>query len=172
MITELQRGRAGKKVTGSTATWRRQRGNSLVEHALVLAVLLAVMFGIFDFGRVLYTYNFVSNAAREATRWASVRGYGCNNTVPAVCTPATPTDIENYVKNIPTTMGLDPGNIKFVPPPTWVAPPNNSPACAAHSNNPGCIVRVTVEYDYSFFMPLMPSSQVKLTSTSEMVITQ
>jgi hypothetical protein len=41
-----------------------------------------------------------------------------------------------------------------------------------HSNNPGCIVEVKVEYDYSFFMPLMPSGQIKMTSTSEMTITQ
>src|SRR5262249_53550139 len=50
-----------------------QRGSSLVEQAVVLVILLTILFAIIDFGRALYTYHFVSNAAREATRWASVR---------------------------------------------------------------------------------------------------
>jgi Flp pilus assembly protein TadG len=168
MTTEFQRSQAGKKVVGSAAAWRRQRGNSLVEHALVITVLLAVMFGIVDCGRALYTYNFVSNAAREATRWASVRGFTCST----LCggSPATGSDVQTFAQNVPAGMGLDPA--KIVATTSWVAPPNNSPVCTVHDNNPGCIVKVKVEYDYSFFMPLMPSGQIKMTSTSEMIITQ
>jgi Flp pilus assembly protein TadG len=168
MIGGLQLGQAGKEIVGRAATWRSQRGNSLVEHALVLAVLLAVMFGIVDCGRALYTYNFVSNAAREATRWASVRGFTCTS----LCggSPATGSDVQTYAQNIPAGMGLDPAKIQTTT--SWVTPPNNSPACTVHSNNPGCIVEVKVEYDYSFFMPLMPSGQIKMTRTSEMTITQ
>ncbi len=165
----LQRGQAGKRVVGRAATWRRQRGNSLVEHALVITVLLAVMFGVVDCGRALYTYNFVSNSAREATRWASVRGFTCPLTLGSGC-EADQTSVQTYAQNVPAGMGLDP--TKIVATTSFVAPPNNSPACTQHNNNPGCIVKVKVEYDYSFFMPLMPSGQIKMTSTSEMTITQ
>ena len=54
-----------------------ERGDALLESALMLIFLLSVLFGIVGFGHALYTYNFVSNAARDATRWSSVRGFTC-----------------------------------------------------------------------------------------------
>lgn len=50
----------------------RCRGQSLVEFALVLPLLLVVLFGILDFGRVIYAYNAISNAARTGARVAIV----------------------------------------------------------------------------------------------------
>jgi len=53
--------------------WRRGvRGQSLVEFALILPVLLIMLFGVFDFGRASYAFNAVSNAAREGARVAIV----------------------------------------------------------------------------------------------------
>ena len=49
-----------------------ERGQALVEFALVLPVLLLLIFGIVDAGRLIYTYNTVSNAARNAARVAIV----------------------------------------------------------------------------------------------------
>ena len=51
-----------------TSVW----GQSLVEFALVLPVLLIVVVGLFDFGRAIYASNAISNAARVATRLAIV----------------------------------------------------------------------------------------------------
>lgn len=48
------------------------RGQSLVEFALVLPILLILMLGILDFGRAVAAYNSVSNAARSAVRVAIV----------------------------------------------------------------------------------------------------
>lgn len=50
----------------------RSGGQGLVEFALVLPVLLLFMLGIMEFGRVLFIYTEVSNAAREALRAAAV----------------------------------------------------------------------------------------------------
>lgn len=47
-------------------------GQSLVEFALVLPVLLLLLLGIIDFGRVLSAYYVVDHAARDAVRYASV----------------------------------------------------------------------------------------------------
>ncbi len=49
-----------------------RRGQSLVEFALILPLLLLVLVGIVDFGRAVYSYNLVSNAARTAVRVAIV----------------------------------------------------------------------------------------------------
>ena len=42
-----------------------QAGQSAVEFALVLPILLLLLMGMFDFGRAFYYYNAVANAARE-----------------------------------------------------------------------------------------------------------
>ena len=51
---------------------RRQSGQALVEIALVLPILLMVLMGIIDFGRVFHGYLAVTNAARAAVRQAAV----------------------------------------------------------------------------------------------------
>jgi hypothetical protein len=54
---------------------RHSRGQGLVEFALVLPVLLLLMMGIFDFGRVFFSYAMASNSLRAALRNAEVFGY-------------------------------------------------------------------------------------------------
>ena len=51
---------------------RRDRGQSLVEFALILPIFLLFLFGIIDLGRGVYAYNTIQNAAREAVRVAIV----------------------------------------------------------------------------------------------------
>src|SRR6202167_976790 len=72
----------------------RQRGTTLLESAVMISVLLLMMFGVVCFGTALYTYHFVSNTAREATRWASVRGATCGG-LSGGC-PAGDTDVNAY----------------------------------------------------------------------------
>lgn len=58
---------------------KNDRGQSLVEFALILPILVMALVGIFDIGRVVWINNAISTAAREATRWAIVHG-GNNST--------------------------------------------------------------------------------------------
>jgi Flp pilus assembly protein TadG len=48
------------------------RGQTLAEFALALPIFLFILMGIFDFGRAIYMYNGVSQAARELARATSV----------------------------------------------------------------------------------------------------
>jgi hypothetical protein len=48
------------------------RGQALVEFSLALIPFLMLLMAIFDFGRGIYMYNGVSEAAREVARAASV----------------------------------------------------------------------------------------------------
>ncbi len=52
----------------------RRRGQGMVEFALILPLMLLLISGIIEFGRMLSIYNSVSNAAREAARYGSVVG--------------------------------------------------------------------------------------------------
>ncbi len=47
---------------------KNESGQSLVEMALVLPVLLLLLVGIIDFGRVLYSYSHLHLATQEAVR--------------------------------------------------------------------------------------------------------
>jgi Flp pilus assembly protein TadG len=48
------------------------RGQSLVEFAMIIPILLLFLMGILDLGRAVAAYNSVSNAARSAARVAVV----------------------------------------------------------------------------------------------------
>ena len=50
--------------------YRGQRSQSMVEFALVAPLLLLLLFGIVDFGRVIYTYVTLSQAVNEGARVA------------------------------------------------------------------------------------------------------
>jgi hypothetical protein len=50
----------------------RERGQALVEFSLAIIVFLTLMMGIVDFGRAIYQYNGVSQAAREIARVTAV----------------------------------------------------------------------------------------------------
>ncbi len=145
----------------------RERGTTLLESAVMISTLLVMMFGVVGFGTALYTYHFVSNTAREATRWASVRGSTCGS-LSGGC-PAADTDVNAYVQNLSTGIGLDPTKITTTT--TWVAPPNNLAICASQPNSPGCVVKVQVQYSFQFLFPLLPSG-FTMQSTSQMVISQ
>lgn len=51
---------------------RDERGQSLVETALILPVLLLILVGILDFGRMMYSYTHLHMAAQETVRVGSL----------------------------------------------------------------------------------------------------
>ena len=51
---------------------RRELGQDLVEFALVLPLLAALLFGIMEFGIVIFSYNTIADAAREGARYGAV----------------------------------------------------------------------------------------------------
>ena len=51
---------------------RARHGQALVEFALILPALMVLLLGVIDGGRLVYAYNAVANAAREAGRSAIV----------------------------------------------------------------------------------------------------
>ena len=57
-------------------TLENDKGQSLVEFALVVPILLILVLGIVEFGRAWMTKNILTGAAREAVRAAVVGGNG------------------------------------------------------------------------------------------------
>ncbi len=144
-------------------------GSALVEFSIGLLVLMVLIFSVADFGRMLYSYQFVSSAARQATRWASVRGSSCT-TFTTAC-PASATDIQNYVR------GLAPGGINTpeITVTSRCGTPGNPPptgSCTAPNNDPGKAVNVKVQYSFSFVFGFVRTASITLNSSSQLVISQ
>jgi Flp pilus assembly protein TadG len=162
---------------------QRQAGSTLVETAIILTVFLTFLFGIMEFGRVLYAYHFVSNAAREATRFAAVHGETCNTDADGgSCTPtggpASPsntTPVTTFVSNI-TPPGIIPSAVTTTA--TWPTQSNSPTICTTnvagiggpYPNYPGCTVQVQVSYAFNFLAPFVYAASITLSSTSQMVI--
>jgi len=51
---------------------RRENGQAMVEMALVLPILLLLLFGIVEFGRIFNAYIAVAHISREAARVAAL----------------------------------------------------------------------------------------------------
>lgn len=52
----------------------RERGQALVEFAVAAPVILILIVGLFDVGRLIYINNELSHAVREGARWGAVQG--------------------------------------------------------------------------------------------------
>ena len=166
---------------------RNERGSTLLEFGIVVILLLTMMFGIIDFGRALYAYHFVTNAAREASRYASVRS-GSNpvNCVALGGCPATTDSVNQFVQGLGTNIGL--ANSALISASVQLSP--SSPASCIGTPSvpvqPGCVAQVTVTYPFRFIMPFLPANgqshtlpdgtgygyAVMMTSTSQIVVTQ
>jgi Flp pilus assembly protein TadG len=147
----------------------RQRGTTLVEFAFVIITFTTFLFGIVGFGHALYTYHFLNNAAKDATRWAAVNGStcnsdsSCNGTAPMNNGTASATDIDTYVRShVPTGINGAVGASATATPlavnAVWTAPSGSPPICTTVAKSPGCTVSVTVSYAFNFILPLLPTS--------------
>jgi TadE-like protein len=136
----------------------RSRGQALVELALVLPVLLLIMMGLFDFGRAVFAYNSLSNAAREGARVAIV-----DQTVTAGV-PVAATEAANQA----TGLGLDASDPAAVQVSYLL--PDLSGACP--SRDLGCVARVTVHYDFTAITPIIGSviGPIDLSAETELPI--
>lgn len=85
---------------------RKERGQGMMEFALALPILLLVLFGLIEVGRLMFMYTMVSTASREAARYGS--SVGSSSGVPRYmdCN-----GIRNYALRLGQFAGMNAGNI-------------------------------------------------------------
>ncbi len=145
-----------------------QRGQSLVEFALLLPLMLLIITGLFDVARAVWEENTLAYAAREGTRYAIVHGsYGspAADTTDVGCDQVICVNIPNVVRQ--AAIGVP--NITVVVDYPTKYQPANAVKCADR----GCPVSVTASAP---FIPL-PSQyllngafQITLKGGSQLVI--
>ena len=67
----------------------REDGASIVEMALASAVVMGMLFGVTYMSLALYTFHYISEAAREGSRYAIVRGSTCHANTPGLANCGT-----------------------------------------------------------------------------------
>lgn len=72
-----------------------ENGQSLVEFALLLPLLVVILFGIIEFGQLWMTMNVLSGAAREGTRVAAVTAPDASQVRNAVLSVLNAANINN-----------------------------------------------------------------------------
>jgi len=97
-MCEINERRAGRK---------SERGATLVEFALILPILITLLFGVVEFGRLLNAQVVVTSATREGARYASLGSSAATVTsqVKASCPTLDPTKITVTVTNAGGTSG-------------------------------------------------------------------
>lgn len=147
---------------------RGESGESLVSFALTLPVMLGFILGLMQMCLAYYTYEMISECAREGTRYAIVHGTTCQTSAGLSC-KATSTDVQTYISSDIGFPNLSGGTMM----PT-VNYPGTGASCSGGvgSEAPGCPVRVTITYSFPYIAPFMTSATLSLTSTSQMTILQ
>ena len=157
-----------------------------MEFAFVIFLLLTMMLGITEFSRAVHAYHFVSNASREATRYAAVRGSTCTNDGSCWndgnCTDiATQSCLGSYVNSIAPS-GIDTssngcsGSACLSTGVTWPVVTTSPDVCSGSNGvtkdpkYPGCTVEVQVSYNFQFLFPFVSKNGLTLSSTSQMII--
>lgn len=132
-----------------------RRGQSLVEFALLLPVLLVILLGLLDFGRAVFAYNAVSEAARNGSRVAIV-----NQTLSDICSVTASRAIG---LGLPTTCAAN-GNSGTQG--VWVT--NLDTGTAAPCATINCQQSVKVTYQFRPITPVIGAfiGPINLTSTS------
>jgi len=129
---------------------RPARGQSLVEFALLLPILMLIAVVLLDLGRAVYYYSVIHNAAREGARYGIVHYNLPRNTL-----------IANIITaSRELTVGLDQAEVAITP---------NVPAYPIET---GAVLQVTAEYSFSAVTPLanlfVNGGIINLRSTSTM----
>lgn len=139
--------------------WREDRGSSLIEFCFISVMLVIVLLGVVEMGRMVLVYTAIANAARAGTRYAIVHGADQTVSPSGPGDPCTCPDVQTVVKNFASS-GLVDTNLLTI----TVSYPSG--------NTAGSPVKVTVTYPYNPLIGYFSSILNKtLGSTSEGVIT-
>lgn len=143
---------------------RRQRGQGLVEFALVLPIFMIGLFGLIDGSRLVFMNSTLSQAAREGARQASVEASwlgssegSCNTTGGPIC-PATLDVLTAHVVaavNRMTTLGTIPSSNVYLSCDATTPPSGNWTGQTCSSRTAGSYVSVRVSQSFTPITPVV-----------------
>ena len=142
----------------------RARGQGLVEFSLVIPILMLLILGVIEMGRLIYVYSAVTTASREAARYGFSLGdnnYGvpryqdCNGIREAARAPTSIAGIDDA--GIEITYDNGPGTAIFA-------------SCPPASVETGMRIVVRVTASYQPIVPLVQLPDFDISSTAKRTI--
>ena len=134
-----------------------RRGVAAVEFGIVLIPLLLILFGIINWGVVIFNQSVITNAAREGARWAAIHNGGTVN-----CTnsnSATPGDACQVAYSYAYNNVI-----------SFSSSPSLTVSQVSNGNTTGTSQSVTVTYTYKGIVPYFAGNPDKnYTSTAVML---
>jgi hypothetical protein len=137
---------------------RATRGQSLVEFAIVSIVLLMLILGIIEMGRLLFVYSVVSNAAQEGVRYGIIRPqdmYSGSERQTRVARGTT----------IPTILAVPNGNCNIVDKArekVWLIPKNDLTVRITFDNGNGTPTQVPTSLDDIYGLAVYAGEQSRI----------
>jgi Flp pilus assembly protein TadG len=135
---------------------KRQRGQSVVEFAIALPVMLWLLSGLFDLGRVSYYEITVADAARNAARVLASNDAGSGPGAAAGCAAAQEAAVNASAAPVCPSSGVQPagGQVLVV-----ISCPDSNNACVGDPTGTvhGQPVTVDVYYGFRLLTPLVSS---------------
>jgi|SRR5579871_4444802 len=152
--------------------WRSRRGQAAVEFAMSAFALVALIFGVVEFGRIVLVFNTVTDAARLGARWA------VTNSSPPNVSSVTTTDVSNIQSGVRTvvtsflqggTVNTNSAGLSINTTFSQYASCPSSPATCSITT-PGNPVTVSISYPYDVLVSIYPIN-ITVRATSEGIIT-
>lgn len=133
---------------------RPTKGQSLVEFALVVPLMVLFFVAVADLARLYTTMTTIESAAREAadygsfdsSYWTDETSVREQMTHRACLASSNLPDYEGTTDDVAATCTN--------PTVTLVLDPNDSVSCADRWREPPCQVTATLEYDFHLFLPI------------------
>lgn len=152
----------------------RSGGQALVEFAFIFPLIALLAFAFIDLGRAVFTWNTLTNAAREATRVAAVNQLD-PGTGPWRCLAHNPVEdpsdpdwtFRGCAMTAAAALGVEGADVSV----SFAPPPGTSLSCGP-ALNVGCIVTITVVTRYVPITPVAGSviGPISMSATSSMPI--
>lgn len=144
----------------------REGAQGMLEFALVLPLLLLLIFGIIEFGRLLFIYSAVFTASREAARYGSAVGDNGSGTLRYKDCEG----IRAAAMGMGSLAGIEPANVII----EYDDGPGSSPFATCNPGvnitGEGKRVKVTVNAGFSPMVPLVNLQPAMITSVSHRTI--
>jgi Flp pilus assembly protein TadG len=135
----------------------------MVEMALALSVLLGLIFGLIQVCLAFYSHAYISELAREGSRYGALHGANCMNSSSGASCTATSAQIGTYV----TSSGLP--NLGGGPVTVDTLAADMFPD--GDQLSPHRVV-IKVSYSFPYKIPFVTHSTLSMSSTSTLTIVQ
>jgi len=137
-----------------------RKGQGVIEFALMLPFLVAVIFGVLELGRAFFAFIAISNAAREGTRVFTFR--------PDVTTIANiNTAVNTEVGSTPLVSTANIASITIQCGNSYSTVSTNAQLQACPAMQP---IRVTVTYNHELILRLILPQYFTLVRSAEMMV--